>query len=216
MCLIHANLLFLLGGGLMKNCHTTYTFSHRSTPYTFIGQVIKLAIGLGLSAIGGWIDPVAAQLVTPSNERQSMPSQRPTESLLLPLAPPLLTYQRVGGRCMYGACLTEIVIYRDRTFLLVDGTGFKQAGRLQRRVLPALTQAIQTADFNAIRAKKFTGTCPTAFDGQESIYKFYPQSQMGVDAPIELIASCTVQINSTDPVFAQTDRIVQQILALRP
>ena len=58
--------------------------------------------------------------------------------------------------------------------------------------------AIKATDFDAIRARPFTGECPVAFDGQEFIYEF------GAPTGVERIASCETEIDPDNPVFAAT------------
>lgn len=120
---------------------------------------------------------------------------------------PLLTYQLTGGRCVYGLCFTEVVIYRDRTFKVTVGPTVKNTGKISRPTMRQLIQQIKAADFTTIRADQFTGTCPIAFDGQEATYTFYTRTRQ------EQIASCETNIDPTDPLFDQTNQIVQQLLA---
>jgi hypothetical protein len=80
-------------------------------------------------------------------------------------APPLVTVVRHGGLCVTRSdCRT---VYR------VTDTRITAAGFLPRRLAPAerrsLLRAIRALDLAAVRARPFTGTCPVAYDGQESI-----------------------------------------------
>ena len=71
-----------------------------------------------------------------------------------------------------------------------------------------LVVAIGAADFEAIRSRPFTGTCPIAFDGQEIIFDF------GAAAAIERVASCQVAIDWSDPLFVAAVAAVGPFLAL--
>ena len=66
---------------------------------------------------------------------------------------------------------------------------------LPPNVLTALDAAVKTTDFDALRARKFTGECPVAFDGQEFIYEF------GAPGGTERIATCETEVDPNDPLF---------------
>ena len=59
----------------------------------------------------------------------------------------------------------------------------------------ALLVAITKADFVALKSRPFTGTCPVAYDGQETIYTFATASGA------ERIASCEVVVDPAAPLF---------------
>ena len=61
--------------------------------------------------------------------------------------------------------------------------------------MAALAAAIQATDFAALRARPFTGECPTAFDGQELIFEF------SVGTGTQRLASCDVDIDWGQPLF---------------
>jgi hypothetical protein len=69
-------------------------------------------------------------------------------------------------------------------------------------VLSTLQTLIATTDFRVIKSRPFIGDCPTAYDGQETIYSF------GTPDGVETIASCTVAIDSSLPLFAAVDAVV--------
>ena len=61
--------------------------------------------------------------------------------------------------------------------------------------LQTLSTLIATTDFAAIRARPFTGVCPTAFDGQEIVFTFAAPS-----GP-QRIATCEVDVDFGSPLF---------------
>jgi hypothetical protein len=65
-------------------------------------------------------------------------------------------------------------------------------------ILAALDAAIKTTDFDLVRAVPFDGECPTAYDGQETIYEF------GAPGGTQRVASCESRIDAAHPVFAAT------------
>jgi hypothetical protein len=55
--------------------------------------------------------------------------------------------------------------------LIVSGDGYRSR-RLSQRDRRALLRAIAALDSAYLRTHHFKGTCPTAYDGRESIYRF--------------------------------------------
>ena len=68
-------------------------------------------------------------------------------------------------------------------------------GTVPAVVLEGLATEISKADFGALKSRPFTGTCPVAFDGQETIYTFATPSGA------VRIASCEVEVDPSDPLF---------------
>jgi hypothetical protein len=85
----------------------------------------------------------------------------------------------------------------------ISGEGYVPR-RLKASERTALLRAIEKLDMRYLRAHPFTGTCPTAYDGQESIYRFrgFPRALPG----------CTYDLRGVEAV-----RIVDRLLAtLKP
>ena len=70
----------------------------------------------------------------------------------------------------------------------------------------ALNKHIANANFQKIKAKKFTGDCPTAYDGTEAIYT------ITTEKGIEVIKSCETAIDKNDPLFSTMETIFSQAL----
>jgi hypothetical protein len=70
-----------------------------------------------------------------------------------------------------------------------------ELGSLPDAALEALVAEISATEFAALRSHPFTGTCPVAFDGQETVYTFTTA------AGTERIASCEVVVDLTTPLF---------------
>jgi hypothetical protein len=114
---------------------------------------------------------------------------------LLPVpAGPLVTVTTRGGECPEGACGSTLVIERGGR-LLQTAPESVVMGQMPPDVLAALDRIIKATDFAAIRSQKFTGECPTAYDGQEVIYEF------GAPTGIERVASCETEIDPDHPLF---------------
>jgi hypothetical protein len=122
---------------------------------------------------------------------------------LLPVpAVPLVTVTTRGGECVNGPCGSTIVIERDgRVHQTAPAPA--ELGALPANALTALDAAVRTTDFETVRDRKFTGECPTAFDGQEVIYEF------GGPGGMERIASCETEIDPSHPLFAAVKAALQ-------
>jgi hypothetical protein len=113
---------------------------------------------------------------------------------------PIVTVARHGGLCVSGSeCRTVLRITDTR----ISGPGYVPR-RLKAAERSALLRSIRLLDLAAIRAHPFVGTCPIAYDGQESTYRF-----RGF-APA--LASCTYDLRRVQAV-----RLTERLLAtLKP
>lgn len=99
------------------------------------------------------------------------------------------------------------LVQGDRTghheFVVTRAGNYSRAGdvdRIRKGVLsiPELDELIQdinSADYVALKSKAFTGTCPSAYDGDEVTYTFYTQKG------VEVISSCKFEIDMKSAVF---------------
>jgi hypothetical protein len=129
---------------------------------------------------------------------------------LLPVGSgPIVSVTTRGGECVNGPCGSTIVIERDgRVHQTAPASA--ELGALPPNALTALDAAVQTTDFEAVRARKFTGECPTAFDGQEVTYEF------GAPGGVQRIASCETEIDPDQPVFVAVSAALEAIRAIPP
>lgn len=104
----------------------------------------------------------------------------------------LLKVTYAGGVCPNGkTCLTEKAIsptgmyYRDEV----------QQYQLNRSDTSQLAKLINQQDFSRLRARPFTGTCPTKTGGQEVTYAFYTSKGL------EKLSTCEFEIDFTSPIF---------------
>jgi hypothetical protein len=107
----------------------------------------------------------------------------------------LVTIESHGGLCADGGeCRSTIQIRSDGAIVragaqpsIVAHAGTAQIARLESE--------IAAADLRALASRKFTGTCPTAYDGQEIVYRFpSPTGEIR-------LASCEVELDPTHPLF---------------
>ena len=108
---------------------------------------------------------------------------------------PIVTVVRHGGLCVTGRECRAVFRVTDRT---ISGPGMLPR-RIKSGERSALLRAIRTLDLASLRAHPFTGTCPTAYDGMESIYRFRGFSQP--------VASCTYDVRNVSAV-RMTERLL--------
>lgn len=103
-----------------------------------------------------------------------------------------------GGDCPDGACSTRYDVFSDGRVVRDDGA----TDTMDADIAARLVELVEAADWNAITARPFTGECPTAWDGQELVYTFWPA---GGEVTI---ASCAVQVDPGQEPFATLDRVL--------
>ncbi|HTG42191.1 MAG TPA: hypothetical protein VK697_11330 [Methylomirabilota bacterium] len=149
-----------------------------------------LTIVLVALLMGGCSGPPSASIASSAS-----PSAPP--STLAPSATPsrpLVTVETRGGMCAQGACDSTIAIEADgRVHAIAPAPA--ELGTVPDRGLEALNTEIAQADFAALTSHPFTGTCPIAFDGQETVYTF------SIGSDTQRIASCEVIIDPAAPLF---------------
>lgn len=117
---------------------------------------------------------------------------------IVPCAPalaaaPLASLERRGGVCASTKSMCD-----DVTTLTGDGNityGSGEHYQVSGEDLAKLKELIAKTDFAAIRTHKFSGTCPMAYDGQESVYTFYTAG-----GP-ERLASCEIAFDPWSEPF---------------
>jgi hypothetical protein len=145
---------------------------------------------------------LAATATTPSGSTDIESPSPPSHE-----AAPLMTLYRHGGLCVYGGCEWTFAIDEDGSAVIADGGSARIQTALSNRQIAELIALIEQTDFAAIKAVPFTDTCPTAYDGQESIYTF--QTTRGE----EVIASCQVVVDPALPLFRWIDELAASIQA---
>lgn len=128
-------------------------------------------------------------------------------NITVPGTGPLLTVTTRGGECPAGACGTSVILDRDG-HVHVAAKPPNDLGQVPAEAMATLTAVIQQTDFAALRSHKFTGQCPTTFDGQELIFEF------GVGTGTQRIASFEVEIDWGSPLFVAIGVALGQWAAL--
>ena len=103
-----------------------------------------------------------------------------------------------GGECPDGTCSTRYDVFSDGRVVRDDGA----TDAMDADVAARLTELVEAADWTTILARPFTGECPTAYDGQERVYTFWPA------AGEVTVATCTVQVDPGQEPFATLDGVL--------
>ena len=118
---------------------------------------------------------------------------------------PLVSVTVRGGDCPEGACGGTTVIEHDgRVHRTAPAAA--ELGGIPGDVLAPLEAAVRTTDFDAVRARPFTGECPVNFDGQETIFEF------GAPGGTERIATCETEIDPSHPLFVAVEAAMASVV----
>lgn len=112
----------------------------------------------------------------------------------------ILTVTTRGGFCPTDdPCSTGTIVLSDGSVRQKD----KELKKLSQAQVQQLQKHIKDTDFEAIKQTKFSGTCPTAYDGQETVYTVYR------DSVKEELPSCTYDLDLKLPLFSFIEANIQ-------
>jgi hypothetical protein len=152
---------------------------------------LTLAVATLVVSACGSPEPAPASSVPssiPSVNPPATPSPEPVSALV--------TIETRGGERPSGECGSVLVIEGDGRVHQVQPSELV-IGQVPPDVLEALRMEIERANFPLILSRPFTDMCPTAYDGQETIYVF----TVGMGTGFERIASCEVDVDLSHPLF---------------
>lgn len=140
--------------------------------------------------------------ITPSpSASPSSASPSSTAVVLAPASPAptpeafaVVSIETRGGHCRTGPCGRLVNIEGDGRIHEVIPTD-RVTGRVPKELLEALRIEVEKANYPLLQSRPFTGECPTAYDGQETVYTFH------VSSGDEELASCTVEIDLNHPLM---------------
>jgi len=162
-----------------------------------------LAVAFAAIALAGCstaLPPVAS--LAPGSPPASTAVPAATDESLAPIATPepfaLVAIEQTGGECAEGMCTRLVNIEGDGTLHEVIPKDVV-LGVVPEELRDALRIEIERADYRQIASRPFTGTCPTAYDGQQITYTFHPSTG---DRTID---SCKVAIDPSHPLFRALD-----------
>jgi hypothetical protein len=150
---------------------------------------IALLVACGPTAIpsGSSVAPASSRAPT------VIPVESPTPAAT-PEAFAVVSIEPRGGECPAGMCNRLVNIEGDGRLHEVIPKD-RVLGRVPPEILEALRIEMEQANFPLLQSKPFTGECPTAVDGQETIYTFH------VSTGDEQLASCKVAIDPNHSLF---------------
>jgi hypothetical protein len=157
----------------------------------------SVIVTVGLAACSS--DRLQSALATPSVAA----SASPTPDISIGPAPtsepfPLVAIEMTGGMCAEGQCTRLVNIEGDgRLHEVIPRDAV--LGVVPEGLRDALRVEIERADYRSIASRPFTGTCPTAYDGQQVTYTFH------VSTGDRTIDSCKVAIDPNHPLFRALD-----------
>jgi hypothetical protein len=102
--------------------------------------------------------------------------------------PLVVSIVRHGGLCPSGECRTEVRIFADGTVMATNSEKKSTRQKRKKTWANSIATRLQTPQLNPTGLPKFTGECPTAFDGIEEIFTF----PSGVKQRV--LASCAVVV----------------------
>jgi hypothetical protein len=106
----------------------------------------------------------------------------------------IVSVETRGGECASGLCTRLLNIEADGHIHEVIPKD-EVLGTVPVEVVDALQVEVERANYRLLRSRPFTGTCPTAYDGQETIYTFH------ASRGDQVIESCKVAIDPKHPLF---------------
>lgn len=147
--------------------------------------MLRLLAAIALAAIVGACGPIVA----PATPQPAGPQPSVT-------VPPLVTIETRGGLCFDGECRSVVSIEGDGRLHQIAPRN-AELGRVPPALVGALRAEIDRANWPLLRSRPFRDTCPTAYDGQETIYSFTHTQ----GTAFERIGSCEVVIDPHHPLF---------------
>lgn len=153
----------------------------------------------GSTKPGAPTTPIASDRPVPA--ATGTPQPVPSAMALPAMGNYVLRIRARGGDCPYGDC-GDTTYRADGS--VTSGVGERKTeGKVDRALVDAVAAEIAKADFTAIKAKKFTDVCPSAYDGIEHVYNF--TTAQGDQE----ISSCTYALDDTHPLFAAVHKLGQ-------
>lgn len=166
----------------------------RRLPAALLVALVSFLLGGCWSGVPDDVRPEVPASASPSPTPTIPPAKSQEPS-------PLLSVETIGGECAEGACHRLINLEADGTLREVIPVT-KDVGHVPKELLDALQVEMDRANFVQIESKPFTGTCPTAVDGQETIYTFH------LVTGDQMVRSCKVVIDPNHPLFRAASAVM--------
>lgn len=122
-------------------------------------------------------------------------------------ASPLVEIYSHGGECACCDCHSGVLIATNGTVTLSSQGKTKVIENgVDATELARISLALTSGGVSAARQNKFTGTCPMAVDGQETVYVVYLSEESQIKLP-----SCTYAIDAEKEPFKTLNAIRDRI-----
>jgi hypothetical protein len=167
-----------------------------------LAVLVLAALSAGCASGPAPTSTAAAVAATPGDPSASADPEVSIGPAPTPELFPLLSIEWRGGECPAGLCTRLVNIEGDGRFHEVIPKD-QVTGRVPPELLEALQIEIERANYRLILSRPFTGTCPTAYDGQQVIYTFH------VSTGDRTVDACKVAIDPDHPLFVATDAAVR-------
>jgi hypothetical protein len=116
--------------------------------------------------------------------------------------PTMLTVTSSGGLCPQGACGSELTIRSDGRWTLREGA-HANSGRIDQAQTVKLARQIAHARRDELVSGPFTGTCPTVYDGEQTVWKLYRTDRMIV------LDSCADEFRTDARLFMVVESVAR-------
>lgn len=189
----------IIAGNLSGSPHrpTLMTTSRSNRIVVLAAALLALASGLAGCSSG---TPVPSPTTSPAPSTVASPVASPEAGVLL-------VVETRGGLCAPGPCGRTIVVDRvGRVHQAAKPPN--DLGVVPAIALAALNDAIWTTNFAELASHRFTGVCPTAYDGQEVVFEFATRTG------IQRIATCEVEVDFNSPLFVAVSAAVGEFVSL--
>ena len=168
--------------------------------------VLCLVLGAGLVACTSErllpAPPTPSPVPAPSSASFGPGAGDDAGALPTPEPFPLLSIETKGGECPSGLCTRLVNVEGDGRLHEVIPTDHV-IGQAPPALVDALQVEIERANYRQILSQPFTGTCPTAYDGQQLIYTFH------VSTGDRTVDACKVAIDPNHPLFVAVSAVLR-------
>jgi len=146
--------------------------------------------------------PTSSPVAVPSSVSLVPEPATTAEPLPTPEPFPLLSIETKGGECPSGMCTRLVNVEGDGRLQEVIPRD-QVIGQAPPALVDALQVEIERANYRLILSQPFTGTCPTAYDGQQLIYTFH------VSTGDRTVDTCKVAIDPNHPLFVAVSAVLR-------
>lgn len=120
-------------------------------------------------------------------------------------ATPLASVVVRGGRCVDGECREQVLVTYGGSWTYARGDADPVEGTVEASRQRALLRAVR--DTRLASAPAFVGTCPTAYDGSETVLRWSPGPSLD---DVE-VSSCERVLSADDPLVVALGELLAEV-----